>query len=50
MNWIKTRWKILTIILALFLWAAWYARPVDVYGLASGMEDRKSTRLNSSHM
>lgn len=50
MNWIKTRWKFLTIILALFLWAAWYARPVDVYGLASGMEELDYMSLSLSEL
>lgn len=36
MNQIKARWKVLAVVLALVLWAAWYSRPVDVYGLGIG--------------
>ena len=34
MNWLKTHWKALALILAMVLWAAWYSRPVDIYTLA----------------
>ncbi len=36
---LKAHWKAVAIILALVLWAAWYSRPVDVYGLAPGMKE-----------
>lgn len=37
MNWLKTHWKALAVILALVLWAAWYSRPVDIYTVAPGI-------------
>ncbi len=39
MNWIKSRWKPLAVLLALILWAAWYARPVDIYTVAPGTKE-----------
>lgn len=34
MRWIRSHWKPLALIAALLLAAAWYSRPVDIYGLA----------------
>ena len=34
MNRLKAHWKPLALLLALILWAAWYSRPVNIYGLA----------------
>ncbi|WP_325199780.1 hypothetical protein [Oscillibacter sp.] len=31
---LKAHWKPLAVVLSLVLWAAWYSRPVDIYGLA----------------
>lgn len=39
MNWLKARWKALAVVLALALGIAWYARPVDVYGLSPEMKN-----------
>lgn len=36
MTWRKAHWKVLAVALALVLWAAWYSRPVDIYGLGAG--------------
>lgn len=36
MTWIKAHWKALIIALVLLLGAAWYTRPVDIYGLGIG--------------
>lgn len=36
MNRLKAHWRILAVVLALVLWAAWYSRPVDVYGQGIG--------------
>ena len=39
MSRIKAHWKVLAVMLALVLWAAWYSRPVNVYTLALGMKE-----------
>ena len=39
MNWIKSRWKPLAVLLTLILWAAWYSRPVDIYTVAPGTKE-----------
>lgn len=39
MSWIKGHWKVLAVILALVLWAAWYSRPVDIYTVAPGINE-----------
>ena len=36
MKQVKAHWKVLAAALALVLWAAWYSRPVDIYGLGIG--------------
>lgn len=36
MTWVKAHWKGLTAVLLLLLGAAWYSRPVDIYGLGMG--------------
>ena len=39
MSWLKSHWKPLAVVLALALGIAWYARPVDVYGLSPEVKD-----------
>ncbi|WP_297871477.1 hypothetical protein [uncultured Oscillibacter sp.] len=39
MSWLKSHWKPLAVVLALALGSAWYARPVDVYGLSPEVKD-----------
>lgn len=39
MNRLKAHWRILAVVLALVLWAAWYARPVDIYKVAPGIKE-----------
>lgn len=39
MSRIKGHWKVLAVILALVLWAAWYSRPVDIYTVAPGINE-----------
>lgn len=39
MSRVKAHWKALAIVLTLVLWAAWYARPVDVYTVAPGVKE-----------
>lgn len=39
MNRLKARWKALAVVLALALGIAWYARPVDIYGLSPEVKD-----------
>ena len=46
MNWIKSHWKPLAVILALLLWAAWYSRPVDIYTVAPGTKEPDMMDLN----
>lgn len=46
MTWLKAHWKLLAVILALILWAAWYARPVDVYGLGIGELEAVNVRIS----
>lgn len=46
MTWIKTHWKLLAAVLALVLWAVWYARPVDVYGLGIGELEAINVRIS----
>ena len=46
MNQIKARWKVLAVVLALVLWAAWYSRPVDVYGLGIGELEAVNVRIS----
>lgn len=46
MTWIKAHWKPLAVVLALILWAAWYARPVDVYGLGIGELEAINVRIS----
>lgn len=44
---IKSHWKVLSLALALVLWAAWYSRPVDIYGL--GMGELKAISVSVQH-
>lgn len=46
MNQVKAHWKVLAVILALVLWAAWYSRPVDVYGLGIGELEAVNVRIS----
>lgn len=46
MSRLKAHWKPLAVILALILWAAWYARPVDVYGLGIGELEAVNVRIS----
>ena len=50
MNWIKSHWKPLAVILALLLWAAWYSRPVDIYTVAPGTKEPDMMDLNLSDL
>lgn len=46
MSWIKGHWKVLAVMLALVLWAAWYSRPVDIYGLGIGELEAVNVRIS----
>ena len=46
MSWLKSHWKPLAVVLALVLWAAWYSRPVDVYGLGIGELEAVNVRIS----
>lgn len=46
MSRLKAHWKPLAVVLALILWAAWYSRPVDVYGLGIGELEAVNVRIS----
>lgn len=46
MNRVKAHWKPLAAVLALVLWAAWYSRPVDIYGLGIGELEAINVRIS----
>ena len=44
---LKAHWKLLAVILAPLLWAAWYSRPVDIHTL--GIGDLSAINVRISH-
>lgn len=50
MSRLKAHWKLLAVVLALVLWAAWYARPVDIYTIAPGTKEPDMMDLTLSDL